>query len=422
MDSKPKKIVIIGNPYSVFPTFFAEEFQKFNHYVQIVSRNVTGKIKNQNETEYISTSEYESVYVKILIRIVVYFISPLENLLIFLNRSRYKNAMGSESVDKPKVSTAIIEALSISHYVNNFKPDFVYGQEVFTYGLATAWVKNCPRIVMPWGGDIFMYANTSWMASKLVKYILNSVDLINPTAASSFDYMKRNFAVNVNKFHATPWCLSVDNIQQNLQKYSKAELKKRLNIPKDSTVIMNVRRLKDAWGANSIIKAFVNLARKRENIFFIVVVGAAPGKELKQLDELVTQHNLQDKFLIKRDKISPEEYSLLVCASEIFTSFMIERDMRSSSIVQGLFANSLPIINDQPEYRLMENQGMKAIFADPNDHIHISNSIDSYIYDTKIRRDTLAKNLIFLKENHSNEKNFSVLLDRIELLLLKDKF
>src|SRR5262249_12503466 len=138
----------------------------------------------------------------------------------------------------------------------SLQPRFIFGQEVFYYGLATAFCRRTTRVLMPWGGDVFMYAEASAIAFAMVRYSLQHVDLVCPSSVTAASHICSRFGVPSERIAPISW--GVDRrIFRRVSVDERKEICVSFGLDPCSTIIMNVRRFRPAWGSDAAIAAFL---------------------------------------------------------------------------------------------------------------------------------------------------------------------
>ena len=170
-------VLVIGNPSSVFTRHLAALWRSMGIDARLLTRRWQGERAIDNIPILVAT-DYESSRRARAYELVERWADKVERRVLSAQRDRYRRAMGSETSYRPVVSPSLADALGIAHAVGEISPQFVCGQEAFAYGLATAFCQNTVRVLMPSGGDIYMYAETSTLASMAVRHALRRVDLV----------------------------------------------------------------------------------------------------------------------------------------------------------------------------------------------------------------------------------------------------
>ena len=84
------------------------------------------------------------------------------------------------------------------------------------------------------------------------------------------------------------------------------------------------------------------------------------------------QKNVIGKFTIIENNIDFKDFISLLKISTIGTSFMIEQDMRSFSIIQAFYCGSYPILSNQEEYQSFKDIGLQYSLIENNSESLIS--------------------------------------------------
>jgi glycosyltransferase involved in cell wall biosynthesis len=292
------------------------------------------------------------------------------------------------------------------------RPRFVFGQEVTTYGLPTALCRGVPRIIFPWGGDVFTYAESSPFHFALTKFSLHAVDLIVPGSTTAAGHICKRFGVSPEKVRVIPW-----GVDLQLFKRADAEQRRticsRWNIDPGATTILNSRRFRPDWGAFVALEAFIQMASENSSTHFIMLGGKDTEDFTRQ-----ARAQLEEKALASRFTILEGDASLATCAelmsiSDVYLSLLGRGDMRSSSVLQAAAAGGAPIISDLPDYREMEQLGFVASFVQPDNVEEVVRAIRLYLQTPAKIRDTVAANDRYLAEH----EDYSTQMDKLLSLI-----
>jgi glycosyltransferase involved in cell wall biosynthesis len=325
--------------------------------------------------------------------------------------------MGLETHYKPRASPAIVDALSISLFTRTLRPRLVCGQEVFSYGLAASLCGGCPRLVMPWGGDVYMYAETTSLAFALVKYALRHVDLVVAGSPLAGDHLKTRFGVPPERLHCGGlWALDRERFRRATPTENQ-RTRARYGIRPDDLVIMNVRRFFPAWGSDIALEAFVRVAKGRRDAHFVLLGGAGTEALVAGARERLEQEGVSSRFTLFEGDLPIAECAALMSIADICVSLMREADMRPlAAILEAACAGGAPVIGDQPEYRAMEQLGFSAIFAAPGDAGSAAAAIERYASDALLRREAAERNARYLGEHEDGIAQAQDLLRAVRVL------
>lgn len=268
--------------------------------------------------------------------------------------------------EAPTFACPLPRAGIVARRALSLRPRFVFGMEVFQYGLATALCRGVPRILMPWGGDIYLYAEASAVSFAMVRRALSRVDLVCPSAKTAASHIAARFGIPAARIRAISW--GVDRAMfRRADPGRRAVTFGRFGIDPSCRLILNVRRFVPVWGCDVALEAFRRYAREDPGAHFAMLGGAGTEGMVREAREALRDDGLEGRFTLFEGDTPFEDCADLMAAADVFLSLMRIPDMRSASIVQAACAGGIPVLSDQPEYREMERDGFRALFVDPVD-------------------------------------------------------
>lgn len=339
-----------------------------------------------------------------------------EESLIERQRVRYERTLNGGDSYRPLITPAVIEGVSIASHARSLRPDFVLGQEAFYYGLATAWCWGIPRILMPWGGDIFIYCDTTSAANLAVGYALRHVDLVVTGATSSINHLESRFEVAPERiFYGGCWRL-------DRKRFSRAgpeerqRIRRQFGIPPERFVVMNVRRFFPAWGSEIALDSCCRFARSNPAAHFIFLGGAGTEDYTRAARARIEAEHLTDRFLIMEGDQPLSVCAELMTIADVFLSLMVARDMRSGSVLQATAAGGVPLLSDQAEYRDMEADGFRAKFVKSDNCEAVVEILHQLAGEPGLREQIVSANDQYLRRHEDGDaevKNLLTHIDRI---------
>ena len=400
-------IVMIGNPDSSLFIELAKEYKPYCSAMLLVSR-YSGTQSNYTDEKisFVSTLENESkifkIYLSLLARVLM--------IIVFFER------LFSKKDNTISIVEPIIQSISISKYVQNLENvEFVVAHNIFTYGLAALKCKNHIRVMRPWGGDVYQYAFKSKLNYNLCKKVLSKSDVVDAISPALFKYLKEEFNVGENLvLNAATTYMGAAETTELKKHYTKAQVRKELELPENKTIILNSRRFKEKWGSEEVFNLFVLLAEKHNDLHFVLFSGSGSESEILVKKQILIGKNLQSQFTLFEKDMDLQSYIKVVYSSDIFVSLMHEADLRSASIMAGLHCDSLPVISDQPEYHEMINEGAMMQIVPYYDMDAIVNACEKYMFEQEFKKKTLETNREFISGQLNNSEQSSPLLTKIE--------
>jgi glycosyltransferase involved in cell wall biosynthesis len=414
-----KTALIIGDPAHFGPRRLAAFWRSLGLEVAIVTRRWKGPRQLEDGTKILQSFDSESSSLREQLSSLHKYWLRVEHGVNVWERSRYRRAMGPlEHRDYyPSFANSLVQAASIPQLVAQLDPAFVFGQEAFAYGLATALCTASPKVLMPWGGDIFSFAESSSIGFAMVRRALHGVDLVVPSAVVGARLVEDGFGVPSEKVRAVSW-----GVDRGLFRKASGEGRRlfcaKHNIDPTSFIILNVRRLMPRWGWNVALEAFIQLAEEDERLKFFALGG--PGSEpfVAEARKRISAKGLQRRITIFDGHIPDSAVQELISVTDIFTSLVPVslNDMRSSSILEGAAAGATPVLSDLAEYREMERLGFRALFAERLETPGVVVALRRAIQEPALRAEIAAANERYLQTHEDRERNQLRLLDLIASL------
>jgi glycosyltransferase involved in cell wall biosynthesis len=338
----------------------------------------------------------------------------LESRVIASQEARFRSAMGSETSYRPYLSPCLADAVELSHCIKKMGAQFICGQEVFAYGLATALSRGVPRVLMPWGGDVYMYAETSSLAFAAVRYALTHVDLVVPGSSLARQYLHDRFHVPMARMHCGGlWALDRARFQR-ANETQRAGICRRYRIDPDALIVMNVRRFFPAWGSDIALNAFARFAHESPSAHFVMLGGGGTEAFVAAARQHIARQGLSERFTILDGDRPLEDCAALMSAADICVSLMRERDMRPfASILEAVSCGAAPVLGDQPDYRAMEQLGFRSMICPPGDEVAVVDALRQYAASRTLRETIAQQNRAYLDAHEDGRAQAVNLLRRL---------
>jgi glycosyltransferase involved in cell wall biosynthesis len=383
--------------------------------VVIVTHSWEGEKSLSDGTRILSSAERETPPMRGVLKLLRVILRWIEKAVLKLGKARYRKAMGlGEKKDyHPSFVDPLVNGISIARFVRSLHPRFVFGQEVFAYGFATVLCRGFPQMIMPWGGDIYRYAETSFIAFAMVKYALQQADLICPSSVVAARHIWERYRVPEAKIHAVSW--GVDrNMFRRANEDQRKRICKRFGIDPRAMIFMNVRRFQPAWGCDTALEAFIQFAQENPSSHFVMLGGAGSASLVHAAHKQLVERGLEHRFTLFEDDIPLADCAELMSVSDVFVSLARTRDMRSASVLQAASAGGGAILGEQAEYREMERLGFRALFVNPEDTDSVLNALRLYASDAELWGKTVAQNQEYLAEYEDHHQQMARLLNLID--------
>lgn len=408
--------VMLGDSTSFFPAQLASCWRLKGMDVVVVTHRLDAASALQDGTRVIKSRDYETRMTRgVTGRMISPVLTRAERLVPrFKERfTRITGVSADTELWLPYFAEYVTAAWPTVRAVRAQRPRFVFGHEVTSYGLPTALCRGVPRIIFPWGGDVFTYAESSPFHFALTAFCLRTVDLIVPSSTTAARHVSERFKVSPEKVKAVSW--GVDR-----KKFKRAEGDERLRvcakwkIHPEATIVLNPRRFRPDWGAFVSLDAFMKIATEYPHTHFVLFGGLGTKTFTDEAHVKIAERGLSSRFTMLEGEASLDVCAELMSVSDIFVSLLGRGDMRSASVLQAAAAGAAPIIADNPEYREMERTGFRALFVAPGSVEEVVEAIRSYLDDPLKARAVVAENDDYLARHEDYGRQMDHMLGMIE--------
>ena len=197
--------------------------------------------------------------------------------------------------------------------------------------------------------------------SMLDKYTSRLVDVYTPNSKALLPYLQK---INVPKSKIKIINNFIDPSEYS-KKYSRSNYRKKLKIPRENKVIINVARFVPQKNQKMIISAF-NEYNKKNSKSNLLLVGDGPTlKSCKNLAKSLKLKNV--KFLKNRNDIDH-----LLNASDIFV-LASKREGMSNALLEAMYFGKCCIVSNIPENKVLIDKYCGLTFSNPDS---LSKSLD----------------------------------------------
>jgi glycosyltransferase involved in cell wall biosynthesis len=332
-----------------------------------------------------------------------------------LEAGRYRRAMREfqEEQYRPSAAQAMVLARPLARLVRRLNPRFVFGQEVFSYGAATAACTGCARILFPWGGDIYLWGESSRMAWNMVRRALREVELVVPSSVCAARHLVERYGVDARRVAAVSWGVDLNQFRR-ADTMARAEICRAYGIDPASCVCMNCRRFNPAWGSETALAAFIEVAKSDQRTHFVLLGGAGVGPQAAAARRRLESLGLSRRFTLFDDDVPFDECARLMSVSDVAVSLMRVPDMRSSSVLAAAACQAALVLSEQAEYRAMQALGFSARFVPRDDAAASARAIHELLRRDDEREAFVRANLAYLAEHEDRQRQMHKLLSLVE--------
>lgn len=408
--------VQLGPADSIFPAILADAWQRRGWRVAIASSTPPSHWLPER-TSVVGLGAFRGDLDNRRRRLARGLLRRVERLMVTANKRRFTRVTG-------KAEPALWERQVIDCWAGGpalakaalaLAPAFVLAHDAAAYGPALAWCAGVPRVLFPWGSDIYNTPESWPGASCIVTRAMRSADLIVPSSTSAADYIVERFGVSADKVRAISWGINLQECHRAAGE-RRCELLAKWGVPTDAIVVQNCRKFWPHFGCFTVLEAFLRLAAELPRCHFILLSGANAG-DLRQAAERIGAAGLARRFTIVDRELTLAAYLELASICDVYVSLCPRGDARSSSVLQLAAAGAAPVIGENDEYRSLATLGFTASFVEPAAAESVAAGIRELVERPERRREMAERNATYLRRHEDRETQMDRLLAAVEALL-----
>lgn len=297
----------------------------------------------------------------------------------------------------------LINVIRVNRLVNNFNPEILHAHSVLYYGFYGIFSFFRPFIISAWGSDVLRAPTESIIPKYIVPYSLKKADKILTTSPSLVDFLIDKFNLMPKKVIRIPWGTNT-NIFHKKFTYEEEELKEKLKIPINETVILSNRHLAPHYNIEKIIEAISPVLKFHPETTFIFLRGYGTLEFEERMkvkaEELGVINNV--RFISK--SLTEKEMANYLNISDIFIS-LTKTDQFASSIMEGMSCGVIPILSDIEVYHYYLTNQINTLFVDPDNPVDISKKICYCIENPEIKENFYKINKEIITKHEDWDKN-----------------
>ncbi len=398
-----KTCVILGNASSVFVRELAMNWRSQGLEPIIVTKEKTSERTLSDGTPIITSNNSNKSWMRAKVSEYLFTFEYLLNK--YYNKFLHINDNGKYYY----TYEIILSSKQLTKICQSYQPLFVFGQEAYVYGLATALCKNTKRIIFPWGHEIFEYDKNSPLVKWLIKYNLINSDLIIPTSRQGAKYIVRKYHIDQRKVMSLSWGVN-RNLFHPSNEIDRVKILRKYGVPEKALIFSSPRKFFKKWGCFIALDVFIRLAKENPNYYFFMAGGKDVGVDVDTAMNILRNEGLEKRIKIFSDEISKVEMAEILSVSSYSFSLVLTQDMRSATILEMAASGTIPFVSNSSEF-VSNLDEIKVIPVDPQDIEDIVNKVHQYMADIELRSSIVKHNLEFIKTNEDYRTQMQKLLN-----------
>lgn len=175
----------------------------------------------------------------------------------------------------------------IRSFVHKWQPDVVHAHRITSAGWMAAASGFHPLVITPWGVDIFVQPQHSWLARILAQYTLRKADMVT-ILSDDMGQMAIQLGAKRNKLNKIQFGVETDIFKPaSKELYEILELRRRLSLPEDARIVLSPRAVTPIYNLDIIIKSIPIIREHFPDAFFVFINYNTDLEYKMKLDQMV---------------------------------------------------------------------------------------------------------------------------------------
>ncbi len=238
----------------------------------------------------------------------------------------------------------------LRRFLRQWRPDILHAHRVNSAGWLAAASGFHPYVLTPWGSDVFVQPQRSWVARLLARYTLQQADVIT-TISKALGEQVTHLGARAVTLRSIQFGVELEIFKPELATSQESmNLRKRLSLPENARIVFSPRAVTPLYNLDIILKS-VPLVCERipEATFIFLDYNTDPGYK-RQLDMISNELGLDSVIRWLPQIRSRTELAKLYRLSEVVVS-VPSTDGMPISVLEAMACGKPLVCSDLPAIR-----------------------------------------------------------------------
>ncbi len=301
----------------------------------------------------------------------------------------------------------ISERAHFKKAVEEFKPDLIHSGYVWQVGILAANSGFHPHLSMPWGSDILIEPDKSFIRKRLVSKVMRSCDHVQCDAMFVKKKIIDDYGLPDDKITVFPWGI-------NLREFSssdKSSARKNLKLGENKFIVLFNRHFEPVYGVNYLLDAFRKFCADKNDVLLIML---SDGSGKNDVLKYITENGLDEQVQVIR-RVPNKELPEFLNASDVYVSPSLS-DGTSLSLLEAMACGKGLILTKLPAIQEWVNNE-NGLLISPHNSEELCESLNKYYYQRELIETHGNRSILIANERADWDRNYEKLKVIYEALL-----
>jgi glycosyltransferase involved in cell wall biosynthesis len=208
----------------------------------------------------------------------------------------------------------------IKRFLKQWHPDILHAHRVNSAGWLAAASSYHPFVLTPWGSDMFVQPQKSWVYRMLAYYTLRRANLITAISSSMEKQIVR-FGVPPARLGRVRWGVELDIFSPNSSTREEIrELREKLHLPEDARIVLSPRAVRPLYNLDIIMQAIPDVIRSIPQVYFVFIEYNQDFDYKKELDEICVKFGVFEHVRWLSPTLNRRDMAKIYSMSEVMVS------------------------------------------------------------------------------------------------------
>jgi L-malate glycosyltransferase len=224
----------------------------------------------------------------------------------------------------------------LKHTLRTFKPDILHGGNSWNESYLAALTNFHPFIVVPYGSDVLLDNDRSFMFRRANRIVFSRADWVAPDAEFVKRKIMKDYDFPADRFLILPKGIDVESIAR-LRPEVRERTRRELGL-EGAFVVAMTRNHEQVYGIDVFLKGIAPVLRERPDVKVLMVGG---GSLTPSFQSWTAEQGLANRFLWK-GRVPQADLLRFLQAADLYVSTS-HSDGTSVSLLEAM-ASSLPVV------------------------------------------------------------------------------